>query len=485
MRRRGEGACALAFGDDAVVRKGPRRASLVLVLVCAVAAAIAAVAIGAKESPASTVHTYVFRVGPVPIGAYEVRYNPGRSAIPAPPVSGFVTDMSARIVDARGNPVPVTQIMLHHVIFSNAGSRGRFRRDGTCATAPQRFYGTGEERETMRMPPGYGYRFSRTDRWEVAWMLMNHQPRPEADYIEYRVTVDTSSSLTAVTPYWLSIVPCSGDPIFNVVGGGAPGSTAVFAHTWTVPADGRIIASGAHVHGGDKAQILSQPGCGNRELIDTRPLYGLPSNIVYHVLPVLHEPGPIGTDWFESQTGIPIHRGERLQVVSAYDGQYVHTRAMGLLHVYVAPPTATSPSTPACARLPADVRYLRPSGPGEPRPPHVVVPLIGFGPGGGAHVIDRPAGAFWVLPSGGTVRIKNFSFDHPDVALPVGGRLQWTFGDSTPHNVTVADGPRGFASVSQTTGGRFSYQFTVPGTYRLFCSLHPWMTEVVVVGKHR
>jgi plastocyanin len=88
-----------------------------------------------------------------------------------------------------------------------------------------------------------------------------------------------------------------------------------------------------------------------------------------------------------------------------------------------------------------------------------------------------------VLKGGDTVQIKNYSFSRPDVAVPVGARLRWTFGDSVPHNVTVADGPRGFASLSQSKGGRFSYRFMVPGTYRLFCSLHPWMSEVVVVGK--
>jgi hypothetical protein len=192
-----------------------------------------------------------------------------------------------------------------------------------------------------------------------------------------------------VTPYWLSIVPCSGDPIFNVAGGGPPGSAAVFAHSWKVPVDGRIIASGAHVHGGDKAQILSQPGCGSRTLIDSRPLYGLPSNIVYHVLPVLHEPGPISTDWFESPTGIPIHRGERLRVLSEYDGQYVHTRAMGLLHVYVAPPTAASQRAARCGPLPSDVRYLGSRAAGQRRPPHVVVPLMGFDGAGHARAEGR------------------------------------------------------------------------------------------------
>jgi plastocyanin len=47
--------------------------------------------------------------------------------------------------------------------------------------------------------------------------------------------------------------------------------------------------------------------------------------------------------------------------------------------------------------------------------------------------------------------------------------------------VTLASGPVGFASPSMQRGS-FSYRFTRPGTYRLFCSLHPArMTEIVTV----
>jgi hypothetical protein len=457
--------------------------SVLLVCVAAAAAVIAAAVVVRGQAAGSTIHTYTFRVGPYRLGGYQVRYSPSRDPVPAPSIDGFITHMYARVVDAGGHGVPVTRMMLHHVIFTDRGTPSAPRRDGTCPTTPERFYGTGEESEALRLPPGYGYRISSHDRWEIAWMLMNHRLRPESDYIQYTVTVDTSKKMTPVTPYWLSVIPCSGDPIFNVPGGGPPGSTTVFTHRWTMPADGRIVASGSHVHGGDKAQILAQPYCGNRALIESRPLYGRPSNIVYHVLPVLHEPGPISTDWFESSTGIPIRRGERLELLSEYDDQYIHTRAMGLLHVYVAPPTAVSNSAGACAPLPTDITYVRRHLPGERTPPHVVVPLMGFDSHGRAHVISRPPGAFVVLPSGGAVQIKNFSFSAPDISLPVGGTLHWKFGDSTPHNVTVADGPRGFASATTPAGGHFSYKFNVPGTYRLFCSLHPWMTEVVVVGK--
>jgi plastocyanin len=57
----------------------------------------------------------------------------------------------------------------------------------------------------------------------------------------------------------------------------------------------------------------------------------------------------------------------------------------------------------------------------------------------------------------------------------------WRFRGSVDHDVTLASGPVGFASPSMQRGS-FSYRFTKPGTYRLFCSLHPArMTEIVTV----
>jgi plastocyanin len=47
--------------------------------------------------------------------------------------------------------------------------------------------------------------------------------------------------------------------------------------------------------------------------------------------------------------------------------------------------------------------------------------------------------------------------------------------------VTLANGPAGFASPSMRKG-TFTYRFTRPGKYRLFCSLHPArMTQLVIV----
>ena len=57
--------------------------------------------------------------------------------------------------------------------------------------------------------------------------------------------------------------------------------------------------------------------------------------------------------------------------------------------------------------------------------------------------------------------------------------------DGTPvplHNVTLADGPRGFSSEHLSDGRTCRKRLTVPGRYKLFCGLHPVsMTQTVRV----
>ena len=68
------------------------------------------------------------------------------------------------------------------------------------------------------------------------------------------------------------------------------------------------------------------------------------------------------------------------------------------------------------------------------------------------------------------------------VSVPLGAVVRWRFGDPFQHDVTVADGPAGFSSPYATRGARFATRLTVPGEYRIYCSLHPvQMSQVVRV----
>ena len=210
----------------------------------------------------------------------------------------------------------------------------------------------------------------------------------------------------------------------------------------------------------------------------------LPSDPVYHVLPVLHEPGPINTSWFTTRKGIPVRRGERILVSGDYDGQYPHTRVMAIDHVYMAfggqPPAR-------CPPLPDDLKNRNIDVPGRTTPPRVVVPLTAIGPDGRAHTVARPPGPTVNVGPSAMIVVGGFRFSQRNLTVPEGGTLTWRFPDSgVQHDVTVANGPDGFAAPYSSKGERFSHRFVRAGDYQIFCSLHPVLMQetVKVVGRN-
>jgi plastocyanin len=428
-------------------------------------------------SAEAAVERVTVRQGPFVLDPYQVRFTSDKTrGVRAPRLDGWLVRMHARVVDRRGRPMPVRRVMLHHIVYKNPR-----RRDAVCG-GHQSFYGTGEENETLRFPPGYGYRVRRGDRWQTGWMLMNHRSRAQRAFIEYTAWVETSKRLRSVIPYWVRATKCLGrdDPIFNVPGGGAPGSTFEQSARWTVPRSGRIVAAGSHVHGGSKSMLLTEPACEGRTLMASQPLFGLPRHPYYNVLPVLHEPGPIATSWVTSATGIPVARGERLRVTSLYDGQWPHTRVMGIWHIYLAPDPSVRPG---CDPPPPDIRNRLPATPGRRVAPKVTVPLTGVDRRGRARTIARPPGPLVRAGSRATVDVWSRGYSVRNLSIGLGGLVRWLFrARDGRHDVTLANGPVGFASRWSRRGEVFERRFDEPGTYRLFCSLHPIeMTQVVTV----
>jgi plastocyanin len=72
-------------------------------------------------------------------------------------------------------------------------------------------------------------------------------------------------------------------------------------------------------------------------------------------------------------------------------------------------------------------------------------------------------------------------FGPANLSIPDGASVTWAFTDALAHNVSLASGPRGIYSPN-FHGGSYTHQFTVPGTYKVFCYLHPLtMNQVVTV----
>ena len=434
------------------------------------------VTVAALALPGSAVATPVtktFTYGPVAVAGYAVKQTLTVD-IPRPEGAGFITHMSADVVDPKtGRQVPIDRIMLHHILFLNLGN------GSTSPGVGGAFYGDGEERAKLDLPPGYGYPVAADDRWAMVWMLMNHKLNADSVLIRWRVTWDTDPALTPVEPVGFDASHLRSGLIYDIPGGGAPGSTDVRTMDRPSPLTGRIVAGLGHVHGGAKGLELSQPDCGNRDVYRSQPTWGRASHPFYHVRPVLHEPGPINMSRFTSVTGIPVVKGQTLRLTSRYDAERPHTRVMGLMVVYVAPDASV---TDGCGPLPDDVRTLRTRTKGRRNPVPFRVPLTGLNARGRAVTIARPPGPWATFPGDVTVDVADFTYSRRNIVVPRGSTITWSFPGDVAHDVTLADGPYGFSSDEIRGGATFSQTLTRPGTYKLFCSLHPvQMTEVVKV----
>jgi plastocyanin len=457
--------------------------------------AAALMAVLACADSASAAREVSVRYGPIELGPYQVARGDQVFDVPEPKVDGFITKMNATLVYGDGREVPIANTMLHHVVMLDLGSYVGEKQDPACPGGFRmfdsesylplkgyRFYGIGEERHELSLPDGYGYPTKTTDRWAMTYMLMNHRKVSEKVYVELRMTVEEQRRLQPVIPVWMDVGGCNLDPVFDVPGGGGKGSTFSRDTTWTAPSAGRLVFGTGHLHGGGKGLRLSQPGCGDRTVFDSKPLWGMPDHPYYRVRPLLHEPGPISMSSFQSAQGIPVAAGERLKLTALYDAERPHVRAMGIMVLAFAPDAGAGTTAP-CGAPPGDLRSYWTQDRGRATQPRITVPITALKPGAPrATVVTRSAGPSVRLRGGGTIDVERNAFGPANVSLPAGSSLRWRFFDDELHNVTLANGPRGFSSDNLDGGRSYAYKFSTPGTYRVFCTLHPvGMNETITV----
>jgi plastocyanin len=401
-------------------------------------------------------------------------------AVPTPQRSGYITRMDAWLVNDRGVRVSIRDVMLHHVVFINVGAPG-VDKNGSCpGRGGEPFWGTGEEKQPLLLPEGYGYKIAGGDRWRMQAMLMSHSLRAHRVRVVYKLRVVVGAQLKRVKPLWLRANGCTKHPSYDIEGDQVPSSVHTKSSLWRMPISGRIVAAAAHLHGSSMKMMVDQPRCQDRTLIEHRPLYGFRDDIVYRARPVLHEPGPIATGHFLSKTGIPVRKGEMLKVTGLYDASRPHVQVMAITHVYIAPDRE---APRACTPIPTDAHIFWTRKDGRFNPPWAPVPLNGLGDDGQVHEIERPPGDPRVVNGPQTlVTLTNQQFKPANLSVPRGTDVVWRFTDSGLHNVMLASGPRLVSSTNQRKGFRYVRKLYAPGTYKLFCYLHPiTMTQVIEV----
>jgi plastocyanin len=95
--------------------------------------------------------------------------------------------------------------------------------------------------------------------------------------------------------------------------------------------------------------------------------------------------------------------------------------------------------------------------------------------------------AFWLVSAASAadpaqadrVLIKDFMFSPMALTTKVGVPVTWVNQDDEPHTVVSDTGL--FRSGALDTGNTYSFKFDKPGTYHVFCSMHPQMKATIVV----
>ncbi|MFF3224891.1 MULTISPECIES: cupredoxin family copper-binding protein [Nocardia] len=84
-------------------------------------------------------------------------------------------------------------------------------------------------------------------------------------------------------------------------------------------------------------------------------------------------------------------------------------------------------------------------------------------------------------PAAVTVAVDDMKFAPAEITVKTGDTVTWHFADKAPHTVQgIGDKAMGLNSPIIDKGD-WSYTFTVPGTYRYLCSLHPEMRGTITV----
>ena len=89
-------------------------------------------------------------------------------------------------------------------------------------------------------------------------------------------------------------------------------------------------------------------------------------------------------------------------------------------------------------------------------------------------------GTATALAASSTVKVEDSFYSAKKLSISRGASVTWKWAGALLHNVKVKSGPAKFGS-GKLLKGTYSHRFTVRGTYKLYCTLHPDMTMTVVV----
>jgi hypothetical protein len=277
------------------------------------------------------VRTKSFRIGPwdlAPINeeGWQVL---GNEELPHPKGNVAIKAMKFHVVNGHGHHVGLHAVHLHHIVAINEN-----QPDAVCPGVGARFAGTGAERTPLKLARNFRYRVDDGDVWGSTFHIHTTSSEPAHDvYVEYTIKyqrIKPGSDFKYTTPYFLDVTGCwqNSASLYDVPGGGQPGSTHTAAKTYTAQRDGRAVWAGGHIHAGGIDISLTRDATGddictavasyNGELVHPfHPLFGQLDDITYCTL------------------NHKVSEGEAFTLRSKYDHEYESLKAMGIMLVHI------------------------------------------------------------------------------------------------------------------------------------------------------
>ncbi len=280
-------------------------------------------------------HELLLRIGPLNLPAHTAH-----DSLPQPPTmwfsipfNGWLTAYHPSLVDSKGTVLP--NHLLHHAAFFNTA-----RSDFLCPDREEHIFGAGAEMNDWPGIPGVGYRVQKGDRIRITAMFDNATAQSYREaFLQVRVAyqlANQGATLKNVYPAWFNVMEC-GESAYDLPAG-ISSKTGQFKLAYS----GKLLAAGGHLHDYGDWLVLKNDTA-NQTIAALESALDPAGQIISMPIKL-----------FTGRGGIPLHRGDIIDVTDAYDnptGKLIPNGAMGIVVGYFLPDDESQFST---LRLPED-----------------------------------------------------------------------------------------------------------------------------------
>jgi plastocyanin len=445
-----------------------------------------------------------YEYGPIDIqpGQNNIDY---AGKIPQPEVDGWIVGMKPDLRLADGTVPPVDVVHLHHGVWLNTHA------GDPTARLPERIFAAGEEKTITKLPAPYGYKYSKSDKWLLNFMLHNLLPTKTQVWVTYAIDfvpadAPEAAGMVPAHPIWMDVQNGSGYPVFDVLRGSGTDGTFTYPdqadkpygdrpplNKWVADRDGVLIGTAGHLHpGGLHTDLYAERNGQQAHLFRSEAKYYEPAGAVSWDVSMTATP----QDWL-----VDVKKGDTLSVSATYDSAAASWyESMGIMVVWMGDPGAPGVT-------PSDPFQVAVDRPGMLTHGHL---KENDNHGG------QPDAKYFDLskalsgPVTGPIPIQDFVYGQGDMQLPgnvptvaPGGTISFENLDAPLYNgiwhtitackapcnkstgiaYPVADADIAFDSGELGLGGaptanRTSWTIPAnlpPGTYTYFCRIHPLM----------